>query len=165
MQALRPSPHCGLKFTGCRVPAANLLGDADTAYETMALPFRDVEDAVGTAGLAGALRFAARLLAAGATPSDKANAAFGEMAGLLDVLDQAADACVAQMENDNAALLVGFRSVAAQIAARLKGLRFTVVTDERFDTAMADIDMALGIAREPRQIKQSRLGASFIAAK
>jgi hypothetical protein len=69
------------------------------------------------------------------------------------------------MENDNVALLVGIRSVAAQIAARLKGLRFTVVTDARFDTAMADIDMALGIARQPRQIKQARLGAAFIAAK
>jgi len=165
MKALRPSPHCGLKLIACRVSAANLLGTADTAYETMALPFRDVEDAVGTAGLAGALRYAARLLATGATPSDEASAAFGELAGLLDVLDKASDACVAEMEIDNAALLVGFRALAAQIAAKLKGLRYTVVADERFDVVMADIDMSLGIARQPRQIKQSRLGADFIADK
>jgi acyl-CoA dehydrogenase len=165
MKALKPSPHCGLKFTACRVPAANLLGDADTAYERMALPFRDVEDAVGTAGLAGAVRHAARLLAGAATPSDEANAAFGELAGLLDVLDQAANACVAEMENDNSALLVGFRALASQIAAKIKGLRYTVTTEPLFDIVMADIDMSLGIARQPRQIKQARLGAAFIAAK
>ncbi len=165
MKALRPSPHSGLKFTACRVPAANLLGDADTAYEAMALPFRDVEDAVGTAGLAGALRYAARLLATAATSTEESNAAFGELAGLLDVLDQAANACVAEMENDNAALLVGFRSLAAQVAAKLKGLRYTVTADPMFDVVMADIDLSLGIARQPRQIKQSRLGASFIAAR
>jgi acyl-CoA dehydrogenase len=164
MKALKPSPHCGLKFTACRVPVANLLGDADTAYERMALPFRDVEDAVGTAGLAGALRYGARLLAKAATQSDEANAAFGELAGLLDVLDRASDSCVVEMENDNSALLVGFRALAAQIAARLKGLRYTVDTDARFDTVMADIEMSLGIARQPRAIKQSRLGAQFIAA-
>jgi acyl-CoA dehydrogenase len=165
MKALKPSPHCGLKFTACRVPAAHLLGDADTAYETMALPFRDVEDAVGTAGLAGGLRYAARLLAKAATQNDESNAAFGELAGLLDVLDKAADACVAEMENNNAALLVGFRVLATQIAAGLKGLRYTVVVADTFDVVMADIEMSLGIARQPRQIKQSRLGAAFIADK
>ncbi len=165
MKALRPSPHCGLKFTACRVPSANLLGAADTAYETMALPFRDVEDAVATAGLAGAVRYAARLLAKAATSTDEANTAFGELAGLLDVLDKAADACAAEMDNDNAALLVGFRSLAGQIAARLKGLRYTVTADPLFEIVMADIDLSLGIARQPRQIKQSRLGAAFIANK
>lgn len=162
LKALKPSPHAAVKLQACRVPAENLLGAADTAYEQMALPFRDVEDAVATAGLAGALRFAARLLASGATPGDDAHAAFGELAGLLDVLDQAADACVAEMDNDNAALLVGFRALAAQVAARLKGLRYAVTADARFDTAMADIEMSLGIARQPRAIKQSRLGAQFI---
>ncbi len=165
MKALKPSPHCGLKFTACRVPAANLLGDADTAYEKMALLFRDVEDAVGTAGLAGALRYAADLLAKAATPNDEANAAFGELAGLLDVLDHAADACVAEMGNDNAALLVGFRSLAAQIAGKLKGLRYTVTANAMFDVVMADIDLSLGIARQPRLIKQRRLGSAFIAAR
>lgn len=163
LKALRPSPHAALKLQACRVPAENLLGAADTAYETMALPFRDVEDAVGTAGLAGALRFAAGQLASGATRSEEADAAFGELAGLLDVLDQASDACVARMNQDNAALLVGFRSLAGQIAARLKGLRYTAVAPPLFDTVMGDIDMSLGIARQPRAVKQARLGAKFMA--
>ena len=52
-RALAPSRHCGLKLDGCRVPRSALLGSPGTAYETMALPFRDVEDAVGTFGLLG----------------------------------------------------------------------------------------------------------------
>ena len=56
-RALAPSRHCGLKLDGCRVPRSALLGPPGGAYETMALPFRDVEDAVGTFGLLGAFRF------------------------------------------------------------------------------------------------------------
>ena len=56
-RALAPSRHCGLKLDGCRVPRSAVLGPLGAAYETMALPFRDVEDAVGTFGLLGAFRF------------------------------------------------------------------------------------------------------------
>ena len=51
-RALAPSRHCGLRLDGCRVPRSAMLGPPGAAYETMALPFRDVEDAVGTFGLA-----------------------------------------------------------------------------------------------------------------
>src|SRR4029077_18154181 len=56
-RALAPSRHCGLRLDGCRVPRSALLGPPGGAYEAMALPFRDVEDAVGTFGLLGAFRF------------------------------------------------------------------------------------------------------------
>src|ERR1700761_5791849 len=54
--ALRPSRHCLLTLNGCLVPASAMLGDAGSAYERMALPFRDIEDTVGTFGTLGALR-------------------------------------------------------------------------------------------------------------
>ena len=55
--ALRPSRHCGLVLDGVCVPRSALLGPEGAAYETMALPFRDIEDAVGTFTLLGAFRF------------------------------------------------------------------------------------------------------------
>ena len=61
--ALRPSRHCRLTLDGCVVPAAAMLGEAGTAYERMALPFRDIEDAVGTFATLGALRHAVGLFA------------------------------------------------------------------------------------------------------
>ena len=57
--ALRPSRHCQVILDGCEVPANALLGPAGRAYDHMALPFRDVEDAVGTFGTLGAFRFLA----------------------------------------------------------------------------------------------------------
>ena len=62
-RALAPSRHCGLVLDGCHVPHSALLGPAGSAYEAMALPFRDVEDAVGTFGLLGAFRFLLSCLA------------------------------------------------------------------------------------------------------
>jgi acyl-CoA dehydrogenase len=68
-RALAPSRHCGLKLDGCRVPRSAVLGSLGAAYETMALPFRDVEDAVGTFGLLGAFRFLlSRIAQLGAAP-------------------------------------------------------------------------------------------------
>ena len=40
-----------------------MLGAMGTAYERMALPFRDIEDVVGTFGTLGALRHATGLFA------------------------------------------------------------------------------------------------------
>ena len=56
--ALRPSRHCLLTLDGCFVPKSAMLGPSGSAYERMALPFRDIEDAVGTFGTLGALRHA-----------------------------------------------------------------------------------------------------------
>jgi len=41
---LRPSPHCGIKLENCSVPAENILGEKDYAYENMVKPFRVMED-------------------------------------------------------------------------------------------------------------------------
>ena len=62
--ALPPSRHCAVTLAGCRVPATAQLGPSGTAFEAMAVPFRDGEDAVASAGLAGAVRAALRGLAA-----------------------------------------------------------------------------------------------------
>jgi acyl-CoA dehydrogenase len=61
--ALRPSQHCLLSLEGCLVPASAMLGLPGTAYERMALPFRDIEDAVGTYSTLGALKYAVGLFA------------------------------------------------------------------------------------------------------
>ena len=52
---LRPSQHVRLKLNGCAVQADNLLGSPGAAFETMARPFRDVEDMLGAGPLLGAM--------------------------------------------------------------------------------------------------------------
>lgn len=66
---LKPSPHCGLRLDGCRIPAGNQLGPAGRAFEVISLPMRRVEDALFSANVAGALRFEIDCLAAEAGDS------------------------------------------------------------------------------------------------
>ena len=53
MDVLAPATHCELELDGCELPATARIGDMADAYPAMALPFRDVEDTVGTANIAG----------------------------------------------------------------------------------------------------------------
>jgi len=160
--ALAPSRHCAVTLAGCRVPATAHLGPEGTAFEAMAVPFRDVEDAVGAAGFAGAARFALRELAR--ILPDEADADLGAISGLAAVLDHGARAVVAALDagrlHAEAAAGVGLRVLAADIRARLGAL----VTDgapEEITRLLTDMDAILGIARGPRAIRQARLGATL----
>jgi acyl-CoA dehydrogenase len=161
-RALAPSRHCGLKLDGCRVPRSALLGVAGTAYEAMALPFRDVEDAVGTFGLLGAFRFLVARLAAG----DDAALSRGGLVALTAVYAEAAEAVVAALDAgklaQQSATLVGLRVLAAEMLQRARNHRetFGPADDAAIDRALADIDASLSVARGPRQARQVRLGLS-----
>jgi acyl-CoA dehydrogenase len=161
-RALAPSRHCGLKLDGCRVPRSALLGVQGTAYEAMALPFRDVEDAVGTFGLLGAIRFVVARLAAG----DDAALSRGGLVALTAVYAEAAQAVVAALDAGElarqSATLVGLRVLAAEMLQRARGHRetFGPADDTAIDRVFADIDASLSVARGPRQTRQARLGMS-----
>ena len=59
LDTLAPASHCELEFDGCEVPATARIGDMADAYPAMALPFRDVEDTVGTANISRTAELAA----------------------------------------------------------------------------------------------------------
>ena len=163
--ALAPSRHCAVSLDGCRVAATARLGPEGTAFEAMAVPFRDVEDAVGAAGFAGAARFALRGLAQ--VVPEAADAELGAIAGLAAVLEHGARAVVAALDrgrlHDEAAAGVGLRVLAADIRARIGALidATAPLPDPVRDRLLADLDAILGIARGPRAIRQARLGAQF----
>lgn len=167
-RALAPSRHCGLKLDGCRVSDAALLGTAGTAYEAMALPFRDVEDAVDTFGLLGAFRVLLRQLGACAA-GDAATLSLGALAALAAVFAAAAEAVTVALDAgtlaSEAATLVGLRVLAAEFLQRARAHRdaFGPAADDAAERVFADIETSLAVARGPRQARQARLGAAFIA--
>jgi acyl-CoA dehydrogenase len=167
-RALAPSRHCGLKLDDCHVASAALLGTAGTAYETMALPFRDVEDAVGTFGLLGTLRFILKRLARAAA-DDAATLSLGRLAALVAVFAEGAAAIVAALDVDElprvANTLVGLRVLAADMLnfAREHRDAYGPTDDALIDRVFADLDTSLSVARGPRQARQMRLGAELIA--
>jgi acyl-CoA dehydrogenase len=156
--ALRPSKHCLLTLDGCLLPETAMLGDAGTAYERMALPFRDIEDAVGTYATLGAFRHAIGLFA-GATTERTED--LGALVALTAVFAAASD-CVVEALDDGQlqtgdATLVGLRVLALDIVGRLRGLGLP-----RAAGIIADLDATLGIARGPRLARQTHLGEAAL---
>ncbi|WP_146101863.1 acyl-CoA dehydrogenase [Rhodopila globiformis] len=121
--ALRPSRHCLLTLDACFVPDAALLGEPGSAYDRMALPFRDIEDAVGSFATLGALRHAIGLCAGG--PAEQAEA-LGAVVALTAVFAAGAQAVVAALDagsfRTGDATLVGLRLLATDIVARLRAM-------------------------------------------
>ncbi len=169
---LRPSQHCGLRMTDCAVQAEAMLGQEGSAFESMAMPFRDIEDAVGSAGMAAALGRLVRLLARETGPemAEKAAPELGGLAASVAIVRQAAAALVADLDagawrpGAPPASLTGIRLLAADILERIKSYRlaFAPAPDDAIDAVVGDVSTLLAIARGPRTMKQSRLGMALM---
>jgi acyl-CoA dehydrogenase len=156
--ALRPSQHCLLTLGGCFVPDSALLGEPGSAYDRMAMPFRDIEDAVGTFGTVGALRHATGLFAGGAGEQAEA---LGAVLALTAVFAAGAASVVAELDKGRFragdATLVGLRVLAIDIVARLRAIAPPAAAE-----ILADLDATLNIARGPRLARQTRLGEAVL---
>jgi acyl-CoA dehydrogenase len=172
LSSLRPSQHCGLRLTGCEVAAEAMLGPPGGAFEALAMPFRDIEDAVGSVGMAAALARLLRLLAR-ATPADRRDAAaetLGGMAASLAVARDAAAALVAGLDagawqpGAPPATLTGIRLLSADLLGRMHSYRADFAPDpqDAIDALFGDVSTLLGIARGARSVKQSRLGMALL---
>lgn len=160
--ALRPSRHSNVVLDRCEVPADALLGRAGSAYDLMALPFRDVEDAVGTFGTLGAFRFLLQRLRPDGEIDNERALSLGGLVALIEVFAAAAESVVAPLDEGKAAgsaTLVGLRLLGAEIHRLMRGHVATYSTE---DPAVAilldDIEATFGVARGPRLARQARLG-------
>jgi acyl-CoA dehydrogenase len=162
--ALRPSRHCGLVLDRVRVPRSALLGPEGAAYETMALPFRDIEDAVGTFTLLGAFRWLRARVIATAASDDDAAAALGAVTALLAVFHAAAETVVTALDAnrlaEQAAALAGLHVLAGDILQRCKAYHAALRTprDDTVAQLFADLDVLLSVAKGPRRARLVRLG-------
>ncbi len=158
--ALRPSKHCLLNLDHCPVPDSAMLGESGSAYDRMALPFRDIEDAVGTFGTLGALRHAIGLFAGAALDQ---TGELGAIVALTAVFAAGAKAVVDALDGGRFrtgdATLVGLRVLAIDIVTRLRSLGLPA-TEE----ILADMDATLAIAAGPRLARQAHLGAAALRA-
>ncbi|HJS84203.1 MAG TPA: acyl-CoA dehydrogenase family protein [Acetobacteraceae bacterium] len=165
-RAMPPSRHCGLILDGCAVPRAALLGPPGEAYEAMALPFRDVEDAVGLSGLAGACRFLVGRL--GSPSGSEAALSLGGLAALTAVLEAGAARIAAALDTghlaEHAAEAIGLRLLAAEIAARAQRhcAEFASGDDPAVTRVLADMEASQSVARGARAARLERLGRTAL---
>ncbi len=165
--ALRPSRHCLLTLDNCEVSAGAMLGSPGTAYDRMALPFRDIEDAVGTFGTLGALRHAvAQFAGAGMEQTED----LGAIVALTAVFAAGAEAVVTALDasrfRTGDATLGGLRVLAIDIAVRLRAVANAAAISGpatgRLQAILSDLDAPLNIARGPRLARQANLGAAAL---
>ena len=158
--ALRPSRHCRLTLNDVWVSDCAMLGLAGRAYELMALPFRDVEDALGMFSLLGAFRFLLRRIG---TASDAAVLSAGGLTALAAVFGDAAEAVVGALDAGRiigkSATLVGLRLLAAELVMRARAhlTAFGPRDNAAIVQVLADVDATLSIARGPRLARQQDL--------
>lgn len=168
-----PVGHVALRLSGCRVPADALLGPRDGAYEAMALPFRDAEDAIGASGMAGNLAGLVRLLAAELPDPapEEAVAELGALAGLAALAGPSAATLARAVDErrwgdvEPQALLIGLRQLAAHFHAGAESFRERHAAQRaaKLDARLNSIRTSLSVARGPRAIRMARLGAGAIA--
>ena len=173
--SMRPVGHVALRLSGCVVPAEALLGTQDAAYETMALPFRDAEDAVGTSGMAGNLAGLVRLLAAELAPgqADEVLGELGALAGLAAIAVPSAAALALAVDEGQVtadgpqALLIGLRQNAAEFYRRAVAFRdaHAASRTKLLDARLNAIQTSLSVARGPRAIRMARAGARMLPAE
>ena len=168
--ALRPSRHCRLLLDNCLLPTFALLGPIGVAYERMAMPFRDVEDAVGTFGTLGAFRYLIRRLAEGGTASEARSLSLGTLLALTAVFEAGARDVVATLDagrlDSGSAVLAGLRVLAADLLARAKTHveAHGPVDAPEVRSILDDLGATLGIARGPRMARLVRLGEGAMSA-
>ena len=171
--SMRPVGHVALRLDGCVVAGDALLGTQDAAYETMALPFRDAEDAVGTSGMAGNLGGLVRLLGGELAdpPADAAVADLGALAGLAALAGPCAAALARSVDDGQVmarepqALLIGLRQLSTEFHRRATAFRDAHAANRNpvLDARLNSIQTSLSVARGPRAVRMARLGAGVLA--
>src|SRR5665647_187391 len=169
LDALAPASHCELELDGCHVPASARVGDMPDAYPAMALPFRDVEDTVATGGISGLLSWLLEKSAATIERSDENGLRLGRIAGLVSLVHAASGLAVAALDGDGEdvpARTIGVRLLARDIVGEIRELRAQgKETDDAMVRALAAYDLSSSVAREPRKLRQIRLGNSVWSEK
>jgi acyl-CoA dehydrogenase len=163
---LRPSPHAQLTLTGCRVPASARLGPEGTAFDAIARPLRDVEDALVTATLCGAMAWQLGRLAHRGSDA----AGLGALAERLAALRAVAAAAVAALDAaplqqpPESRLAGGFNLLARDFQAEAIALmQAASAGDPALERVTRDVAKTLDIAREARAVRRLRLGQALAA--
>jgi acyl-CoA dehydrogenase len=174
LDCLRPSTHCGIRLEGCKVPAGSMLGQSGSAYERMAKPFRDLEDALLMGPVLGAMTAQLEMVITalkrnGALPSNDIKTELGGLEShrqamriiayeVARILDAGAS------ENVLLPPLLSLRPLAQGFQSRLERL-VAGREDEELRGLTKDLLRIIGIAKNVALIKQKKIGEKLLSGK
>lgn len=169
---LKPAPHGGIKLTDCILPDSSILGEKDTAYTNIVIPFSDAENVVLMGAAAGGM--GAELMDF-IMESDKLNihknkslqSEVGALDSLLETIRAIAREAAQKLdEHDFAAvpLMVTFKELAAGFQARISAAitKWEIKTRERFNVLQTDINVLGALQEKTLQDKQAKLGDELL---
>jgi alkylation response protein AidB-like acyl-CoA dehydrogenase len=174
---LKPSQHCGLRLENCRVPATSSLGAGDTAYEAIAVPFREHEDVYLQALVCGGLRKQMDLLMgaireAGGVGDTELAEKMGELDALIHALRLITYESAAVLDRGAASaelnkLSFAFRSMGRHTLQTAQQVIHKISLDAHaaLQVITNDLSRTLSIAGSTIRLKQQKLGKRMIEGK
>jgi alkylation response protein AidB-like acyl-CoA dehydrogenase len=148
---LKPSLHGGIKLCDCRVPASNMLGEKDTAYTNIVIPFGDVENIVmmgaATGGMGAELMDVILEINARRINENKSlQSEIGELDSLLETMRAVAREAAQKLDQqDNAAdpLTLIFDELAEGFQSRIAAVvtKWELETKDRYNILQADLNI------------------------
>jgi len=164
---LRPAQHCGFILSNCLVSRDCLLGQPGEAFETIALPFRNLEDAISMIAMISTLSLASSRSARVIKPflTDEISLQLGELAGIETALTALAPLLINALKTWNLETV----TVDLQLVAMRDLLRRAIQilgniqkqNNEPVNPILWDMEKMLDIGRKARQLKKSRLGYTY----
>jgi hypothetical protein len=159
-----------LLLTGCRLPEKAILGLRDEAFESLARPFRDVEDAVMAGPLCGALRHLLMDIARASEAAERAAEWLGALAALLETLEIIAARLAADLDAGRPVPIgasVGFRLLVRHWLEQAKTAPAGEAALQGGAAAVlaAQVEQALAVAATARLARQKALAKSLREAR
>ena len=131
VNGLRPSSHCNIVFTNCKISADTLIGTPGHAFDEISLPMRSLEDGLMLAPIAGAMQTQLDHLARidRARSNTSRNKSFdsnklGELLSLTESAKELGIIAASKLDQhkdtpDLTPLIIGFRSLVEQVQTTL----------------------------------------------
>ncbi|MCU0576849.1 MAG: GAF domain-containing protein, partial [Desulfobacterota bacterium] len=170
---LRPCQHGGILLDGCMVPEESLIGSPGTAYEDMAVPFRDVEDTAMMGPLLGAqeARFddiVQALQKKGELLQQETAYRLGGLYSSLGALEVLARESALVLEDEGVSesllpLVISFRSQFVQVHTEMSEIASMadLHPSEGWHALSHDLDHVVNFAGRVSRLKQIKLGAGI----
>jgi alkylation response protein AidB-like acyl-CoA dehydrogenase len=177
LKVFKPSPHCGIKLVDCKLPPSNRLGDIGTAYRSIAIPFRDIEDLMLMGPILGAMERQKELLlqaihSRGEPLQAEQMAELGWIQSFIHAVKSLS--CEAAIMMDEESLHDSFTNLL--LAAKALAEQYQGMVDHLFENAglqetpewrrlTDDLRFAVKLAANVRQIKAQKQGNLLLYKK
>jgi alkylation response protein AidB-like acyl-CoA dehydrogenase len=177
LNILRPSPHCGILLDHCEIPETSVLGERGTAYPSMVMPFRDVEDVLLAGPAIGAMKVQLEIVISAMreiepAPSDELKTELGGLESLLHALRAIVYEAAGILDSGKnkpvfLPLLLSFRPLARDFQARLSRLIAAagIKEDQKLKDLTKDIASIINLANNIAVIKQKKIGEGLLSGK